>query len=192
MGHVVKYTHYEYTKDVKKDIARVLEVLDRIAYDPQESSGYHGNMTFHDGKVYDNEAEAMEAIGSYDDGWYSDHAVLFKDCAAVKKTAAMRKKDEQIAAAREKACEINEKYRLPSGSTAYIGCKECGSKISRKHLRSCNCPVCGKDLRSNTDIARVEAALKRIQKLVDEYNEMEKKLKDKAPIRWLVKYEYHC
>ena len=49
------------------------------AYDPEESSGYHGNMTIHRDRVYKNRDEAENAIIRFDTGWYSDHAVRYKD-----------------------------------------------------------------------------------------------------------------
>ena len=52
--------------------------ISRFAYDPQESSGYHGNLTFHKDPVYSNREEATEAIRKFDRGWYSDHAVRYR------------------------------------------------------------------------------------------------------------------
>ena len=56
----------------KKDISR-------FAYDPEESSGYHGDLTFHKDPVYKNRKEAMAAIAKFDRGWYNDHAVRYRD-----------------------------------------------------------------------------------------------------------------
>ena len=73
MGHSINYFTCQ-NKDIKKALKRYLST----AYDPEESSGYHGNMSIHREPVYKNEQEAEEAIQRLDTGWYSDHAVRFK------------------------------------------------------------------------------------------------------------------
>lgn len=75
MGHQIDYL--EFSK--KTSPKTILKKLNGFAYDPHESSGYHGNLTFHDSPVYPNMDEAHKAIERYDKGWYSDHAVVFKD-----------------------------------------------------------------------------------------------------------------
>ena len=57
----------------------ILKDIGSWAYDPQESSGYHGDLTFHKEPVYKNREEAEAAIEKFDRGWYSDHAVRFRD-----------------------------------------------------------------------------------------------------------------
>lgn len=74
MGHSINWTTCG-NADIKKHLKRVLST----AYDPQESSGYHGNMTIHRDVICKNEEEAKEFIRSHDRGLYSDHAVRYKD-----------------------------------------------------------------------------------------------------------------
>lgn len=77
--------------------------------------------------------------------------------------------------------------------SAYIGCAECGSKISREHLkRAWRCPVCGADLRSKTDRERIEA--KRAARAKAERDLRESRAKDgeKAPVMWAMVAEVHC
>ena len=59
--------------------AQILKDLNSFAYDPQESSGYHGNLKFHRDIVCKTVEEAEEKIKQLDNGWYDDHAVFFKD-----------------------------------------------------------------------------------------------------------------
>lgn len=73
MGHSINFFTCP-NKDINKALKRYLST----AYDPQESSGYHGNMNIHKEPVYKTEEEAEEAIKRLDTGWYSDHAVRFK------------------------------------------------------------------------------------------------------------------
>lgn len=75
MSHQIQYIDYPCRTSehaIQKD-------LNRFAYDPQESSGYHGNLTFHKEPVYKNRAEALTAIENMDRGWYDDHAVRYRD-----------------------------------------------------------------------------------------------------------------
>ena len=62
-----------------KDIKKALKHIQRTAFDPQETCSYHGNMTVHEKTVCKNREEAERFIERHDTGWYSDHAVRFKD-----------------------------------------------------------------------------------------------------------------
>ena len=75
MSHQIR--HLDYHCSVSK--TAILKDINRFAYDPQESSGYHGDMTFHREPVYRNREEAEEAIRKFDKGWYSDHAIRYRD-----------------------------------------------------------------------------------------------------------------
>lgn len=74
MSHAIRHLTYHCSTSE----AAILKDLNRFAYDPQETSGYHGNMTFHKEPVYANEQAAEEAIQKLDRGWYDDHAVRFR------------------------------------------------------------------------------------------------------------------
>ena len=74
MSHAIQYLDYHCSKSE----AAILKDIGSFAYDPQESSGYHGNMKFHREPVYQDRAEAMAAITRMDKGRYDDHAVRFR------------------------------------------------------------------------------------------------------------------
>lgn len=74
MSHYIGYKVYHCSVSEKA----ILKDLNRFAYDPQETIGYHGNLTFHKDIVCKNEEEAHKKIESLDKGWYDDHAVMFK------------------------------------------------------------------------------------------------------------------
>ena len=59
-------------------LKKAIRTIEKTAYDPMESCGYHGNMTIHD-VICKNRKEAEQFIKDHDTGWYSDHAVRFKD-----------------------------------------------------------------------------------------------------------------
>ena len=75
MSHTIRYLTYHCSTSE----AAILKDINRFAYDPEETSGYHGNLHFHRDIVCANEEEAMEKIKTLDKGWYDDHAVFFKD-----------------------------------------------------------------------------------------------------------------
>lgn len=74
MGHAIQYREYHCSTSKNA----ILKELNSFAYDPQETSGYHGNLTFHDEPVYKTREEAEAAITKFDRGWYDDHAVRFR------------------------------------------------------------------------------------------------------------------
>lgn len=75
MSHAIR--HLDYHCSVSK--TQILKDINSFAYDPQESSGYHGGLVFHDDIVCKTREEAMEKLASLDKGWYDDHAVFYKD-----------------------------------------------------------------------------------------------------------------
>lgn len=74
MGHAVRFVDCA-NSDLKKTLKRYLST----AYDPDESCGYHGNMTIHKDIICKTYDEAVEKIHKLDKGWYSDHAVRYKE-----------------------------------------------------------------------------------------------------------------
>ena len=75
MSHQIGYRTYHCSTTEKQ----ILKDLNSFAYDPQETSCYHGNLHFHRDIVCKTEEEAREKIEKLDNGWYDDHAVFFKD-----------------------------------------------------------------------------------------------------------------
>ena len=75
MSHAIRHIDYP----CRTTEQQILKDIGSYAYDPQETCGYHGNMTFHKEPVYKNRAEALAAIENMDHGWYDDHAVRYRD-----------------------------------------------------------------------------------------------------------------
>ena len=75
MSHAIEYLTYHCSTSEKA----ILADLNEFAYDPQATSGYHGNLKFHRDIVCKNEDEARQKIKELDKGWYDDHAVFFRD-----------------------------------------------------------------------------------------------------------------
>ena len=75
MSHEIRYLDFHCSISEKA----IMKEIGRFAYDPQESSGYHGNLKFVKDPVYKNRDEAMKAISTRDKGWYDDWAVRYRD-----------------------------------------------------------------------------------------------------------------
>ena len=75
MSHRIEYLTYPCSTTEKQ----ILKDLNRFAYDPQESSGYHGGLQFHRDIICKNYKEAIAKVTALDKGWYDDHAVFYKD-----------------------------------------------------------------------------------------------------------------
>lgn len=75
MSHAIRHLDYHCSTSERA----ILKDIGRFAYDPQESSGYHGNLKFHKEPVYVNRDEALAAIKKMDKGWYDDHAVRYRE-----------------------------------------------------------------------------------------------------------------
>ena len=75
MSHAIGHKIYHCSTSEKQ----ILKDLNSFAYDPEETSGYHGNLTFHKDIVCRNAEEAYQKLEELDKGWYDDHAVYFKD-----------------------------------------------------------------------------------------------------------------
>lgn len=75
MSHAIQYLDFHCSTSEKS----ILKDINRLAYDPEECSGYHGDLTFHKEPVYKDREEAKAAIAKLDKGWYSDHAVRYRE-----------------------------------------------------------------------------------------------------------------
>jgi len=64
MSHAIKHLTYHCSTSEHA----ILKDINSFAYDPQESSGYHGNLTFHKEPVYKNREEAEAVIKKLDKG----------------------------------------------------------------------------------------------------------------------------
>ena len=75
MSHAIRYLDYHCSTSEKQ----ILKDINSFAYDPQETSGYHGNLKFHKDIICKNREEAEQKIAELDKGWYDDHAVRYRE-----------------------------------------------------------------------------------------------------------------
>lgn len=190
MGHAIDFI-------VVDNRNEIMEAAERFAFlntDREENPDghYHGNMTIHDKPICESVEMAEDMISHWDTGWYSDHAVQFKDRSVFKPTKKMEEllgKCDKILADRD---EYIKQHSVKNRQSEFIGCKWCNSKLARKYLRGEKCPVCGEELRAPYIIERIKKYDRDFEATCDKINELKKKHYGKCPVKWLVKVEVHC
>lgn len=73
--HNIKYIDYHCSTSEHK----ILKDVNQFAFDPEETSNYHGNIHFHRDVICKDRDAALKWIEDHDRGWYDDHAVFYKD-----------------------------------------------------------------------------------------------------------------
>lgn len=192
MGHIIAYYDYPATMDKASIFA---------ALDEQIEEGGDWNSESHLSPIRwlktapcENRDEAEESIHDNDKGWYDCLAVQYK--APSKKSKAYLDLEQRYQKACARYDRLNKQVYVTTVESAFIGCKNCGSKLSREYLLkervpSNFCPVCHADLRSATTQERIKNASetkKEIQKkMKQEEARMAKRNKE---IYWLIKVEF--
>lgn len=186
MGHVVGYTDCLNTEKAKAEaVADIneLAIQNGDCHAPIQSIRWV-NVTC------SSREDALEWIRKYQRNWYDQMAVKYYERAENKKTQELR---TRIAKLREKQ-EKFEEATIPSvvKTSKYLSCKGCGSTLAREYLPKtwAHCPLCGKTMRSKTNLERINNYQKRISQLDKQLDEEIKKSKLKREW-WLIKYEYH-
>ena len=193
MGHEIRHETYPENVNKQKVQNEWDAAVRRICYQ-EGASGLASPIRWLD-MVCDSYEEAEEYIRSKDKGWYDQLAVRYLDYGNIqpsKKLIDLRERVGQLYTAyRQKA----ERFHFADIQAAFVTCKGCGSKISRKHLQGNRCPVCKEDMRPDSTLKSIESAKASYTKaqaaLAEEEKKWQEKQKKQAKVRWLVKIEYH-
>ena len=170
--------------------AEVLEYIESTAR--VDGDGYSGPLKWHtEIPPMENRDAAQKKIESLDRGWYDDHAVRYYSYENAEETKKMKDIKRQIKETQEKSANYAKEHSVMMFKSEFVGCKNCGSKIAKKYLRNDHCPVCYKDLRSETTLKTLEGYKEKIEKLWQAVEDEKKKQINKREVRWLIKYEYH-
>ena len=188
MGHNILHRNYPQNVD-KKEVQRD---LDNYAAHEGWQEGVSGlsNPIRWVNFICDSYDDALAYIESHDNGWYDQLAVMYR--VAPKKNEKAMKLEAAEKAAYQKYAELGRVLYVNTVTSAFIGCKRCGSKLNRTYIKKNTCPLCGEDFRSDTTKSRIQAAKKKWESAkqnLDGYLRSESQ-KSKE-IRWLVKVEYH-
>lgn len=190
MAHNIKY--FTYKEDVNRK--RVQAELDNyVAHeDWQEGCGGLNSPIrwIENCGVLNSYDEASEYIKSHDKGWYDSLAVRYKEFDG-KVFSALKKARERFDVAKKKWLDLENKLHYADVKADFVSCRNCGSKISRKHLDSNGCPVCDADMRPQSTLDTLARYKTNVDKARESVLEERKKATQKGKTMWLVKIEYH-
>ena len=183
--HNIHYAIYD------EKVNRKIVMADIVEHAEQDGDGYSSRFTWHDNtKPFESYEKAKAFIDAVDRHWYDDHAVRFMDYSHVK-SAKVDEYEAKIKELTKAYMEYKKEHSVKTFQAEFIGCKKCGSRLSKQHLRDDQCPLCHADLRSQTTLDKIKWYQEKIQDYHNRIETEKQKQKSKAKIKWLVKYEYH-
>ncbi len=193
MGHQIRY----YTcKDNDKSRKLIEKKANEDAiYDGDYHHELNNNIRWLDSPIQEDKDKAYEFIKKHDRLSYDQLAVRYYDYGNPKPSKTLDKirvqYEDAIHSRDDLAYKLNHDFH--SCKSQYVGCTECGSKLKRDLIKGHHCPLCNKELLSDTALKRIKAANDKVinykEKLLSKEKEIKKK--NKSEVRWLVKTEYH-
>lgn len=190
MSYNIKYLDYPETAS-KRSIESKLGAF--VETECHQECGKLGKIRWLDHEPFNSYDEAEDYIHMMNNGWYDNLAVRYKSPSEESQTYKDLRRREDIL--QHKLEALDKKNYFENAKSTYIGCKGCGSKISRTHLicklKPNLCPVCGADLRPATILEQIEKYRTSIESVKKKQEEEKKKIAQKGKVRWLVKIEYH-
>ena len=188
MSHNIEY--YSYPENC--DRAKVKAEIDHFVAmeDYQEGcTGLYHPIRWIETEIYPDYETAVKVIEKLDRRDYDNLAVRYMDYEVYtdKKVEELQRK------VWDAYKELNRRNNIIYASTvkaAYITCKVCGSRLSRTHLMTNKCLLCGADMRPDTLKKSVDTAKKKWETAQKNLVVYQRK-KAKKNVRWLVKFEYH-
>lgn len=196
MSHNINY--FDYPENVDKN--KVINELETyVSHEAWQEGGHLGHIRWIPGPVCESRDDAVKYIEAHDKGWYDCLAVRYLEPDFQKKSKAYIELQQRYKKAYDRYSTLNEEEYASTVKSAFIGCKTCGSKLSRKHILerrhgaySNFCPVCGADLRSPTMQDRIKKAREAMCEIQKKLEQEERHMaKRNGDIRWLVKIEFH-
>lgn len=184
--------HYEYKENVDKKLVQA-ELNDYVSQATWQEggNGLDSAIRWID-HICPSYADAEKYIEDHDNGWYDQLAVKYRE--TVKPTTQTYQK---LVARREEVFNTlqerknNVHYSAGNTKSQFVACKECGSRLATKYIRSNCCPLCGKDLRPASVLNAIETSKRMLKDLDKKIHEAEVKASKKGKVKWLVKIEYH-
>lgn len=187
MGHITEY--HEYDVNLPQE-----EIVEALRESVEQSGGNSFSpIVWHKTRPFPNEMSAQAFLEKQT----ASCAVQYRSV----QQNAVSKKYESLLARQEKLLErykeLNEKPYAATVTSEFIGCRKCGSKLSREYLLKRkvsvnNCPVCMQDLRP----AKTQDAIQKVRANIDEVcakirHEQIKSARNSTDIRWLIKIQLH-
>ena len=202
MGHIVHYFDYPEKCD-RKAVQASCDHLAAMDDWEEGCSGLNQDIRWLDKEpICTSHDEAEERIKELDNGWYDQLAIRYYEAKEGVNThsKAYENAVQMLENASKSYDELKKKLHEAffNRKSEYVGCKECGSKLSIKYLSKTNCPLCGRNLLSETDTDRLMKADQRRIEAMKRVTTEDKKDSERIArqaknrqVRWLVKIEYH-
>lgn len=193
MGHEVKFLSYPYSMS-KSAICEACGDISEYNGDYRDRSGADINFGVRK-SFFNSRQEAEEWIETNCNGFYEQVAVSYYDSTHIKPSKKLSSlKDKVNKAYNDYSKEISILFNANMKSE-YYSCKGCNSKLRVSYLKTNYCPVCHNDLRSPTQLKKIERYEIKVNTLNEELKRLEKqeaeKNRNKGKPMWLVKIEYH-
>lgn len=195
MSHNIEYFTYNENCN-RKQIQRELD--DFVAHEDwmEGASGLDSEIRWLESVgVCESYEKAKRFIEANDRNNYDCLAVRYKEGNKEnekndKKLKELTEKYEKVHKAK---FDLEQAYHFYNVKSETIGCKNCGSKIASRYMRTRNtCPVCCADMRPQTTLDRIKALSAKSseceKQMIARMDELAKK---SFEIKWLVKIEYH-
>lgn len=196
MGHELRYFDFKYEASTKY----ITESLQDCARRNSDAGGLYYGVQFKDITPFASRDEAYAYIQRVDKD-YLNICVPYLDYPNIKVDESKLKElnDRYVALHQEYYARRDRQfYTTETVKSQYLGCKECGSRLAVKYLRGNRCPLCGAEMRPDTEMKRLDALKARFDKAGDDLAKARAKEEEKAkkgvkPTKmWLCKIEYHC
>ena len=196
MGHEINYFSFNYDTSRKS----IEKEMNDYACRHGDAGGLYYPISFKEMTPFKSYDDAQKYIESIDKD-YGQFAVPYLDYPYIKVTNDKLKEMET---------KLNELHREYYGrrdrqfyttetiKSQYLGCKECGSRLAVKYLHGNRCPLCGAEMRPETELNKIKALKEKYDKAFNAFvsarDKEEEKAKQKLSCtkKWLVKIEYHC
>ena len=201
MGHAIQILTFD-SKTPKKEIEAKCDMWGDHNCDLEERGWEMGGglpypIRFTD-KVFSDYDSAREYLESTA-GNYSEIAVQYKDYPnSIYSTKATEDTQKRITEYTHRIAEL-DKPHYKGVKSQYIKCKKCGSSFATAYCGKTwynKCPVCGEDMRPQTDldkISKYKTAIKELNKKIRaEEDKIRQKNEKKAVLKWAVMCEVHC
>lgn len=193
--HEIRFFEFEEKKS-KQAIQKELDTYAELNSDcnsPLETIEFK-NVTF------DTYELAEEYLENYSSGkFYPQTAVKYRELPELKPSKALlnlrARRDELI---KKRDTFQKESTDFSKRKSKTVGCPTCGSQLATKYLKTSCCPLCRTELRSKTDLSRLEGYNEKIKELNKEIKKKETEERKKqatkfvnAKVFWLVRTEIH-
>lgn len=199
MGHMVEYGIFTDDERRAGEVAAWADECYADGHDWQEdpSGEFPDRIEFSPRPPFETESDAREWLEETGrNGFYYSGGVRFVDPSGIPATKKVEAARDRAARLRREVAETEAHPHFEGRAAALIGCRTCGSKIARDYLKGNRCPACRADMRPKSVLDALAAKRARLAEAEKAEREAERdfarSVAKKAPVKWLVRIEYHC